>query len=259
MPTEERGIERCDVFDFLDRHVGLTVIHPGGLDATRELAEACHLDDRTSLVDIACGKGTSAVYFAEKYGCKVVGIDTSEDLIAQAVALARKKGLERKVTFQVGDALRLPFADNEFDAAISQAMLVVVADKDKAIREAVRVTKRGGYLGWLELSWKREPTADFMRAISDVLRARCMMNAETFQAWEKTFRQAGVGELTVQASDSPSSGLLGMLGSEGLVNTSRVMWKYVTDTRIRTRMSTMQRFFREHAEYFGYGIYVTRK
>jgi arsenite methyltransferase len=252
-------IERCDVFDFLAKHVGMTVIHPGGLDATRRLAESCHLDDRTTLVDIACGKGTSAVFFAETYGCRVVGIDFSEELIAQAVALAKKKGLERKVTFQVGDALQLAFADNEFDAAISQAMLVVVPDKEKAIREAVRVTKRGGYLGWLELSWKREPTADFMRAISEVLSASCMKNAETVPGWEKTFRQAGVSELTVRASDSPTSGLLGMLSSEGLVNTSRVLWKCMTNARIRTRMSTMDRFFREHSEYFGYGLYVARK
>jgi ubiquinone/menaquinone biosynthesis C-methylase UbiE len=252
-------IEGCDIFDFMAQHVGMTVIHPGGLDATRRLAESCHLDDRTTLVDIACGKGTSAVYFAERYGCRVVGIDISEELVAQAKALASKKGLERKVAFQVGDALQLPYAENEFDAAISQAMLVLVADKGKAIREAVRVTKSGGYLGWLELSWKKKPTEDFMRAVSDVLCAYCMKNVETFQGWEDTIRQAGVTELEVQAFDSPNSGLFGMLSSEGPVNMSKVMWKYMTKARIRKRMSTMNRFFREHAEYFGYGIYVARK
>jgi len=255
----ECTIEGCDIFDFMAQHVGMTVIHPGGLEATRRLADACHLNDRTTLVDIACGKGTSAVYFAEKYGCRVMGIDISEELITQAVALARKKRLERKVAFQVGDALQLPFSEGEFDAAVSQAMLVLVADKGKSIREAVRVTKPGGHLGWLELSWRKEPTEEFMRAVSDVLCAYCMKNVETFQGWANTIRQAGITDLEVQAFDSPNSGLRGMLSSEGPVNTGKVMWKYATNQRIRKRISTMNRFFGEHSEYFGYGVYVGRK
>jgi ubiquinone/menaquinone biosynthesis C-methylase UbiE len=252
-------IESCDIFDFMARHVGMTVIHPGGLDATRRLAESCHLDHRTTVVDIACGKGTSAVYFAERYGCKVVGIDLAEDLIAQAKSLARRKGLEHKVGFQVGDALELPFAENEFDAAISQAMLVLVPDKEKSIREALRVTKVGGYLGWLELSWRKEPTAEFMGAVSDVLCAYCMKNVDTFQGWENTFHRAGVTKMEVELFASPNSTLRGMLGSEGPANMGRVIWRYMTNKRVRDRMKTMNRFFEENAEYFGYGIYVARK
>lgn len=261
MGDEECGctVEGCDIFDFMAQHVGMTVIHPGGLGATRRLAASCHLDDHTTVLDDACGKGTSAVYFADRYGCTVVGVDISEELIAQGRALALKKGLQHKVTFQVADAQRLPFSENEFDAAVSQAMLVLVPDKDKTIREAVRVTKPGGYLGWLELSWGKEPTEEFIRAVSDVLCAYCMRNVETFRGWESTIRQAGVRELEVQAFDSPNSGLLGMLKSEGPVNMSRVLWKYMTNQRIRARMSAMNRFFKEHAEYFGYGIYVGRK
>jgi hypothetical protein len=50
-----------------------------------------------------------------------------------------------------------------------------------------------------------------------------------------------------------------MLADEGLVNSTRVMFKYMTNAGIRKRMSTMSRFFRDHAEYFGYGIYTGRK
>lgn len=57
----ECHVETCDIFDFMARHVGITVIHPGGFDATRRLAESCRLSPRTRVIDIACGKGTSAV------------------------------------------------------------------------------------------------------------------------------------------------------------------------------------------------------
>jgi ubiquinone/menaquinone biosynthesis C-methylase UbiE len=239
-------------------HVGLTVLHPGGLKATRRLAESCHLSEHTRVIDIACGKGTGATYLAQTYGCEVVGVDISESLIAQATALAKQKGLEGKVSFRVGDAHDLSFLDDEFDAAISQAMLVLVEDKQKVVEEALRVTKPGGYLGWLELSWRKQPTAEFLGEASDVLCAICMQNVETFQDWEQLFRQAGVSQLETQSFVLERNGLSDMLANEGLVNTGRVMLKRVTNAQIGKRMSTLNGFFKDHPEFFGYGIYVGR-
>lgn len=169
MEDKSCSIERCDIFDFMVNFVGLTVIHPGGFTATHELAESCKIDSNMKVVDIACGKGTTSVYLAKRYGCEVVGIDISEDLISQSNRLAKNERLEGQVSFHTGDALDLPFEDNEFDVAVSQAMLILVDDKKKAISEALRVTKPGGYLGWLELSWKRQPTIEFLDGVSNVL------------------------------------------------------------------------------------------
>ena len=255
----ECTVERCDIFDFMALHVGLTVIHPGGLKATRALADSCHLDERARVADIACGKGTSAIYLAENYGCKVVGIDISPDLIAQATRLAAKRRVKGLVDFLVGDALDLPFSDGEFDCAVSQAMLVLVADKRQAIREALRVTKPGGHLGWLELSWTRSPTAEFLAAVSDVLCARCMRNVGTFQQWEELLSEVGVRDVRVLAHPLGRVGMFSMLADEGLINTTRALFKHLTDARIRRRMNTMDRFFKSHAQQFGYGIYTGTK
>lgn len=255
----ECTVESCDMFDFMANHVGLTVLHPGGLEATQKLAKSCRLDEHTRVIDIACGKGTGAIYLAQTYGCEVVGVDISADSIAQATALAKRKGLEDTVTFRVGDALDLPFLDNEFDAAVSQAMLILVEDKHKVVQEALRVTKPGGYLGWLELSWKRPPTAELMDEIAEVLCASCMRNLDTFQGWERLFKQAGVNQLETLPFTYERDGLSGMLANEGLVNTGRVMLKRITNAQIRERMNTVDTFFKDHAEYFGYGIYIGKK
>lgn len=257
--TAQCTVEKCDIFDFMARHVGMTVIHPGGFAATRKLAEACHLNSKTKVVDIACGKGTSAVYLAERYGCQVVGLDLCEDLIAHATRLTKRRGLEGKVTFQIGDALHMPFADNEFDAAISQAMLVLVDDQRKSIQEALRVTKPGGYLGWLELSWRAEPTSQFMAEVSTVICAYCMSNAHTYKGWESLLTALGVRDLNTISGTMDFNGIRGMVADEGLVNTARVAFKYATNGRVRKRMMTMNRFFKDNANYFGYGIYVGRK
>ena len=257
--SPECFIEQCDIFDFMTNNVGLTVIHPGGMKATRKLIDSCHIHKNTTVLDIACGKGTTAVYLAQNYGCQVVGIDISEDLVAQSIALAKRKHVEDKVTFHVGDALNMPFSDDEFDVAISQAILILVSDKKKAIQEALRVTKPGGYIGWLELSWKKPPTKEFLDGVSNVICAYCMLGVETFENWEKIFREAGVKQLEVIVSSMEFSGMRCMIADEGFLNASRIIYRYLSNSRIRKRMNTTNRFFGENGEYFGYGIYIGRK
>jgi ubiquinone/menaquinone biosynthesis C-methylase UbiE len=112
------------------RFVGLTIVHPGGYNATQQLLNTLKVSKDSLVLDIACGKGTSATYIAKKYGCKVMAIDISAELIEEAKQLAGRKGLSNKVSFMVGDAMELPFEENSFDVAVSQAMLVLVDDKN---------------------------------------------------------------------------------------------------------------------------------
>ncbi len=241
------------------RHVGMTVVHPGGFEATRRLAESCNIGQGTRVIDIACGKGTSAVYLAERFGCDVVGIDIAEDLISQAESLAKRRGVGGRVSFRVGDALDLPFKNGEFDVAVSQAMLVLLGDKERSIKEALRVVKLDGCLGWLELSWKKEPTQEFLDAVSNVLCAYCMRNVQTFECWERLLTRSGVRQLTVQVFSLNGGGFRNMVGNEGAGNTLRIVLKYFANGKIRTRLKTMNKFFREHADMFGYGIFTGRR
>ena len=51
----------------------------------------------------------------------------------------------------------------------------------------------------------------------------------------------------------------GMLSDEGISNSFRVFWKYLTDSPVRGKMKRMNQFFNDNKEYFVYGIYVDRK
>lgn len=252
-------LEKCDIFDFMYQYVGMTVLHPGGLKATNKLTDACSITTQTKVLDIACGKGTSAIYLAKTFGCRVVGVDISPELIEDAKNLARKKKMEHLVQFQQADALDLPFPQNEFDATISQAVLVLVKNKKKVVQEALRVVRPGGSLGWIELSWKKPPSARFLKDVSDVLCAFCMQNVLPFEKWKTLFRGSGMTHLEARLFSMESSGLAHMLSSEGLVNSMKVAIRYLTRPRIRERMQTMNRFFKEHADIFGYGIYTGQK
>ena len=257
--SECGSVSKCDIFDFMAKFVGLTVIHPGGYGATRQLLDRLGITKESSIIDIACGKGTTAMYIADNYGCKVQAIDISAELIEEAKHLARKRSLSGKVEFLVGDAMNLPFDNDSFDGAVSQAMLVLVDDKEQAIKEAARVTKRGGTAAWLELSWRSEPSEEFLDHVSSVLCSYCMKRAETFNGWKTTFAKAGVGNLKIQEFSFKNGSMFDMLKDEGLVNTLKVFLKYLTNGDVRKRMRLIDGTFKQYPQYFGYGIYSFTK
>ena len=253
------SVSRCDIFDFMAKYVGMTVVHPGGFNATNELLNKLKIDQNSHVIDIACGKGTSAFHIAKRYGCMVTAIDISPELIEEARHLAGKKDIAKQVNFLVCDAMKLPFEDNSFDAAISQAMLVLVDDKIETIREAKRVVKKGGTAGWLELSWKKEPTEEFLDYVSNVLCSYCMRKAETYEGWKEVFRKAGVPEVEIIKDTFRNSGVLHMLKDEGLANTMKILTRYIGNSEVRKRMRLINSAFAKYPQYFGYGIYSFAK
>ena len=253
----------CDIFDFIARDLGLTVIHPGGLAATAALAEELGIGPEMSVIDIGCGRGTAAVFLAERYGCRVTGIDISEELLAGARALAEKRGVADRVTFLAGDAAGIPFPEGRFDVAISQAVLVFFADKAPAIREARRVIRDGGRAGWLELSWKREMDDGMAQVIRREIRSHCMERAESFVGWRRVFAEAGITDLRVLelpfTMSFDAANMRVMLRDEGVANTLRIMGRYLLRKDVRDRMNAISRIFGNHKDFFGCGIYVVEK
>jgi ubiquinone/menaquinone biosynthesis C-methylase UbiE len=261
MPDEKRGrtVETCDVFDFMAVHLGLSVLHPGGLAATAALAETLNIGPDTSVLDVGCGKGTGAVFLAKKTGCRVTGVDLSAGLIEDAKALAGREGLQDRVQFRIGNAMKLPFSDRSFDTAVSQAVLVLVPDQERAVREAMRVIRPGRAAGWLELGWKKPATPEFMTGLSEALRASSMRNVHTFDGWKKLFLKAGLKQFRMRTFDMGRMGLMKMRSDEGFIRFLRILLKTASDGAVRRRMKTMSRFFREHADHFGYGIFAGMK
>jgi len=255
----EDSIEKCDIFDFMSKYVGLSVLHPGGFKATEILLDTCKIDDKSHVLDIACGKGTTSVLVAKKFHCRVIGIDISPELINDAKRLARKHRVENLIEFQVGDAIDLSFPNDEFDATISQAMLVLIEDKDKAVQEALRVLKPTGTAGWIELTWQKHPTDEFMKQVSEIICAYCMLNVRLANAWNDLFLKSGARKLETKIFPMHFSGFTGMIRDEGFSNSTRVIGKYISDPRVRRRMNTMNRFFKKHEDIFGYGIYTMSK
>ena len=102
------------------------------------------------ILDIAAGTGSSSRPLVDK-GAEVTALDFSYGMIEQG----RKHN--KNINFVQGDALKLPFADNAFDVTTISFGLRNTSNTDKALKEALRVTKDGGRIVVAEFSHPVNP------------------------------------------------------------------------------------------------------
>lgn len=103
-----------------------------------------HLKTGLEVLDIGSGPGTITLDLGRLVAPgRVVGIDTSDQVVANANGLARDNGL-RNVVFQTGDAYALEFPDASFDVVHAHQVLQHLADPVAALREFRRVLRPGG-------------------------------------------------------------------------------------------------------------------
>ena len=121
----------------------LDEFHVGGLESTQELVKFMKLRPGMHLLDVGCGIGGPARYFAEQQGCRVTGVDLTEEFVRTAESLTKMTGLEKLVTFRRASALELPFERGTFDGAYVIHVGMNLADKAGLFREVARVLKPG--------------------------------------------------------------------------------------------------------------------
>jgi SAM-dependent methyltransferase len=135
--------------------------HGRGLEATEDLAALVQPAAGDHLLDVGSGLGGPARYLAQRFGCRVSGIDLTPEFCAVATHLTQQLGLQQNVDFQVADALAPPFGDAAFDGAYSMNVSMNIADKAGLYRALWRVLKPGGWLVLSEIARGEGPDPDF--------------------------------------------------------------------------------------------------
>ena len=144
--------------------------HIRGRKATLEVAEQMMLSEDTRVLDIGSGLGGPARTLAEEYGCHVTGLDLTQAFCDAAEVMSDWVNLGERVAFQQGDATDLPFADNQFDAAMTIHVAMNIPTKHKMYEQARRAVKPGGIFAVYDVlqgeggdvlypvPWAREPS-----------------------------------------------------------------------------------------------------
>lgn len=213
-------------------------------------------------MDVGCGLGVTPRYIARKYGCRVVGIDISEEMIDKAKERARKEGIKNKVEFRVADAQALPFEKGLFDIVIGESVIAFL-DKQKGISECVQVTKPGGWVGFNEATWNKEPPLEFVEYISRITGAKL----ETSDSWKKLLESSGLRNIEIRIHKlSAVSQFIEEIRYIGLKDFTQGWFRFLS---LCIRSSAFRKYlkeawppksvFKNYYRYLGYGLYVGRK
>ncbi|RUT47357.1 class I SAM-dependent methyltransferase [Paenibacillus anaericanus] len=187
---KRKGIHKPTIEDAVEIS-GIETLHPGGFDLTKRTAEIAGLRQGMQVLDVSSGRGTQAIFYAEKYGVLVTGIDISEKMIKSASNKAKLAGMENSVSFRQGDSQALPFDDNTFDVVINECAVGIPDDSQKVLNEMVRVVKPGGALVIHESIWMKK-ISEFER---DELSERYGTTPLELDEWNKMLQKAGVANI----------------------------------------------------------------
>lgn len=235
---------------------GLEILHPGGIERTDEMARMCKIGKDKKVLDIGSGKGVTAWYLAEKYECKVIGVDLSERMVEYAKEISKKKGLDDRVNFRRADTHNLPFEDESFDIVLAECTTVLL-DKGKAFLEFLRVTKSGGYVSDLEMIWQELPAKELVDKVYDVWEGFRTM---TLEEWENFYEKMGMVDIkTVDFSETIPDMEKAMKKELGLNGIIKMGCKLLLRSDLRKAMNEYRKIFREYNDYIGYGYVVGRK
>ena len=165
-----------------------------------QTVEQLSLQPGSSVLDVCCGAGASALPAAKRVGPggKVIGVDLAKELLELARGKAAQQHFDN-IHFEIGDMLALRFPSESFDAVVCVFGIFFVPDMAKAVRELWRLVRRGGQLA--VTTWGPNPfepgNTAFWRSIKKV-RAELYKG---FNPWdrikdpenlEKILREGGV-------------------------------------------------------------------
>ena len=244
----------------LQAYMGTTK-HMGGFQSTKELIELCHIDGSTYVLDVGCGAGATASYLAKTYGCRVVGVDLREAMVALSEERAQKQGLTDLVEFRVADAQELPFDDATFDAVLCESVASFVEDKQRVVDEFARVVKPGGFVGLNEEIWLKRPppeVAEHVRVMWPV-----KPNVPTAEGWEGLLANAGLQDVVVEPHTIDARREATQVKRYTFGDMFRMFWRtlvlYIKSAEFRAYMKAQRRLPKGVFEFFGYVVAVGRR
>jgi SAM-dependent methyltransferase len=160
-------------------------------------------------LDVGCGTGALCEVILDSASPRQVnGIDPSDGF----VSFARHNVTDKRATFQVGDAQKLPVADGSFDAVVAGLVMNFIPDQSKAISEMKRASRPNGIVG--AYVWDYASGMQMMRYFWD---AAVALNSSAASLDEgqrfplchpdplaTLFQDAGLADVTVRPIDVPT-------------------------------------------------------
>jgi demethylmenaquinone methyltransferase/2-methoxy-6-polyprenyl-1,4-benzoquinol methylase len=161
VPVSERKRHALELFEGLPARYGsMGALLSFGQDPRwrRALVSAVAPGPEQRVLDVATGTGLVSFELVRQGAGSVIGVDQSEAMLSGArQRLVESPEFTGRIRYVAGQAEKLPFAQDEFDALTFTYLLRYVDDRAATMRELVRVLKPGGRIGMLEFGVPARP------------------------------------------------------------------------------------------------------
>ena len=113
---------------------------------TLKLADAIGMQDEASVLDVGCGNGISAKALNDHFGCSVLGVDLSEQMIAAGQTLCSAPAI--RLIHGDGEKLSRIVGDQRFDYVLFNASIFIFPDVSTTIDESFKCLHPGGKIAF---------------------------------------------------------------------------------------------------------------
>jgi ubiquinone/menaquinone biosynthesis C-methylase UbiE len=163
-------------------------IHSGGAEATDVLAKKLGLQKGMVVADLCSALGAPARHIAQKYGVTVKGVDATKTMLTKAIERTKKAGLDKFIEYYEGNVMDLPFKSGTIDVVWGQEAWCYVTDKERLLREAYRVLKPGGKIGFTDWIITGNISPKELEPLYDSMSFPYM---ESFKGYQDMLKKAG--------------------------------------------------------------------
>jgi arsenite methyltransferase len=149
------------------------------------------------VLDLGSGGGIDVLLSAKRVGPtgKAYGLDMTDEMLALAKENKRRAGVEN-VEFLKGEIENIPLPDNSVDVVISNCVINLSADKDRVLREALRVLKPGGRLAVSDVVTRGEMLPEIRQSV--LLWVGCVAGALEENEYRSKLAAAGFEKIEIE-------------------------------------------------------------
>jgi arsenite methyltransferase len=154
------------------------------------------------VLDLGSGGGIDVLLSAKRVGPsgKAYGLDMTDEMLSLARQNQQKSGITN-AEFLKGDIEQIPLPDNHVDVVISNCVINLAVDKDKALREAFRVLKPGGRFAVSDIVFLGDKSLVPEHLMKEVEQwASCLSGALAEEEYRSKLKGAGFTDISIQVT-----------------------------------------------------------
>lgn len=156
---------------------------PGGKRTIREIMINSFISNNSKVLEVGCTNGFTSLEITRTRGCKVIGVDINKNSLANA----KERVKNENVSFINATAYKLPFKNKSFDLVICGNATSFMNNKNKAIKEYLRVTKDWGFIALTPMYYIKKPPIKLVRKVSNIIGSK--IKIMTKNQWMKLIKK----------------------------------------------------------------------